>query len=40
MSSEEVVKKQLEEAKKMIDEKCSEYIRELEKTASEKIGRT
>jgi len=37
VSYEEIVKKQLEEAKKRIDEKCNEYVRELEKTVNEKI---
>ena len=37
MSHEEIVKKQLEEAKKRIDEKYGEYIRELEKAVSERM---
>ncbi len=37
MSYEEIVKKQLEEAKKKVDEKYGEYIRELEKAVSERV---
>ena len=37
MSYEEIVKKQLEEAKKKVDEKYDEYIRELEKAVSERV---
>jgi len=37
MSYEEIVKKRLEDAKRRVDEKFSEYMRELEKAVDEKL---